>query len=70
MKFRSEWVAKPAVEMDKSGEVVGTWWCGVHNRHATHVDERGKRYCNPRLGGIMIPCMAELVPALIEIDGK
>lgn len=70
MSTRSEWAAKPVVETEVNGEVIGTWWCGAHNRCATHVDEKGNRHCDPRLGGIMIPCMAELVPALIEIEGE
>ncbi len=48
----------------------GTWWCQSHSRPATHLVERGwrsgERCCNPRLGGIMIPCFAVFAPMTVE----
>lgn len=35
-----------------SGEL---WWCNSHQREAD-FEYLGRRMCNPRLGGIMIPC--------------
>jgi hypothetical protein len=39
------------------------WWCKSHRREATHVwtDENGNRRicCDPKLGGIMLPCNCE-----------
>lgn len=37
----------------------GKWFCRSHQREATHVAENGSRSwrcCDPKLGGIMIPC--------------
>jgi len=44
----------------------GLWWCHSHGREATDVRSDGERRCNPRLGGIMLPCHVEhleVVPA-------
>ena len=40
---------------------VGIWFCLAHNREATHVGEHG-RSCDPKLGGIMLPCKVEFRP--------
>lgn len=34
----------------------GVWWCNSHGREATHKDRRGRKCCDPKLGGIMLPC--------------
>jgi hypothetical protein len=34
------------------------WWCNTHGRRATAVDSRGRHCCDPRLGGILLPCEA------------
>lgn len=31
------------------------WWCNSHNRPATHLWGT-KHVCDPRLGGILLPC--------------
>lgn len=59
-------VAENPIVLDENYEFAGTWWCNSHGRVATHVDRNGKRCCAPRLGGIMIPCFTEVVPALFE----
>lgn len=65
---KDEWIEMDPVILDENSEPIGTWWCGCHKRPATHVDKNGQRHCAPHLGGIMIPCMAELVPALFEME--
>lgn len=50
----------------KDGEIVGTWWCQSHGREATHFKRDGTRCCNPRLGGILLPCFAVLAPMTVE----
>ena len=37
------------------------WWCRVHRRAATHTDKNGKRCCDPKLGGILLPCAVSLI---------
>lgn len=42
----------------------GDWWCRAHDRPATHWLIRGdrrERVCNPKLGGITMPCEAVYV---------
>jgi hypothetical protein len=59
---------KPTYEKDESGEV---WWCNIHNRRASHIFTYigGKRvhHCDPKLGGIMIPCECVNITDLVEI---
>lgn len=48
-------------------------WCNTHNRKATHLREeigpdRGKPCCDPKLGGIMMPCACVDLTGLVEID--
>lgn len=43
-------------------DATGGWWCDTHRRVATHVrhfnnSRSSERCCNPKLGGIMIPCV-------------
>jgi len=35
------------------------YWCNVHGRQATYADINGRRMCDPKLGGIMLPCSVE-----------
>lgn len=39
----------------------GMWWCNAHKREATHV-RNGRPCCDPKLGGILLPCMVVFVP--------
>ena len=32
------------------------WWCNIHRRQATYVRNETYHCCDPKLGGIMIPC--------------
>lgn len=32
------------------------WWCNSHGRETTYINEYGNRCCDPRLGGILLPC--------------
>jgi len=43
----------------------GTWWCNAHQREATYLSGDGRRKCDPKLGGIMLPCDVVFVEALI-----
>lgn len=40
-------------------ETEGRWWCKSHQRYATHFKKNGDRCCDPKLGGITLPCYAE-----------
>jgi len=54
---------KPSAPVNCSTE--GVWWCTSHKREATYVDEHGKHHCDPKLGGILLPCFVIFKP--IEI---
>jgi hypothetical protein len=43
----------------------GIWWCNSHQREATWIGPRG-RECDPKLGGIMLPCRVIFAPVRIE----
>lgn len=36
----------------------GLWWCSVHRRPATRIDQNGDHCCAAELGGITMPCIA------------
>lgn len=40
----------------------GVWWCNAHQRLATHTDANGRHFCDPALGGILLPCHAVFKP--------
>lgn len=56
---------------DKSGEF---WWCNSHRRSATHIlkydDGREAHHCDPRLGGIMLPCVCVNLTHEVEVVGE
>lgn len=45
----------------KPGEL---WWCNSHGRKATHVNHLGNHCCDPKLGGILLPCFC------VDLTGK
>ena len=45
----------------------GFWWCNSHKRKATHLDKNGRIRCDPKLGGITLPCFVVFLDD-IEID--
>lgn len=46
---------------------VTFYWCSTHNREATHEDENGRKCCDPKLAGIMMPCIVKnATPVLLE----
>ncbi len=53
-----DWIDKAANgAADRAKEIGnGKFWCRAHRREATHTDKDGRRQCDPKLGGIMIPC--------------
>ena len=45
------------------------YWCDAHNREATHTNKRGKHECDPKLGGITIPChVVKLTDVVVDHD--
>ena len=53
-KMKTEMDALNALSLASIAEF---WWCNSHQRRATHVRERDQYHCcDPKLGGIMIPC--------------
>lgn len=43
------------------------WWCITHKRDADHICIRPmakdiRVHCDPKLGGIMLPCQCEIKP--------
>ena len=49
-----------------SGSAVA-WWCTSHRREATHVDAKGHACCDPKLGGILLPCYTKIIEQNTEI---
>lgn len=43
----------------------GTYWCNSHRREATHKRADGSRCCNPRLGGILLPCFVVFAEMIV-----
>ena len=37
-------------------DLGATYWCDTHKRKATHINSRVEACCDPKLGGIMMPC--------------
>ena len=35
---------------------VGVWWCNSHRREASYITKDGLHKCDPKLGGITLPC--------------
>ena len=50
------------------------WWCNSHQRRAEYIqikingDELRTPCCDPKLGGIMIPCRCVELTGEVEID--
>jgi hypothetical protein len=45
------------------------YWCNSHQRRALpEPDEQGRRWCDPRLGGILLPCQVVDLTDEVEID--
>lgn len=42
-----------------SDEQPHFWWCKTHQREARHFDEKRGWICDPKLGGILMPCDVE-----------
>ena len=49
-------------------DVERLWWCNSHGRRATWVDGMGRRCCDPKLGGILLPCRVVDLTDEVEID--
>jgi hypothetical protein len=52
--------------MNPASTPTGTWWCNSHQREATHTRADGTRCCDPKLGGILLPCFVVHAPMTIE----
>lgn len=61
--IRAKRAEAPAAQ-DISAE--GTWWCNSHQREATHIDQIGRRCCDPDLAGILLPCSVVLAPMVVK----
>ena len=48
---------------------VTFYWCSTHNREATHEDANGRKCCDPKLAGIMMPCIVENMTS-ISLDDR
>lgn len=54
----------PVPEVTYREDLTERWRCTIHDREATYVrsfnnGRQPERCCNPRLGGIMLPCRCE-----------
>lgn len=62
---------EPHYDPDESGEL---WWCNNHRRRATHIltysDGHKAHHCDPKLGGIMLPCSCVVTPEAEESGEK
>lgn len=48
------------------------WWCNSHQRQAEYIRSNRQsktRCCDPKLGGILLPCNAVNLTGIVEIDG-
>lgn len=58
----------------RRGNPEQLWWCNIHKREATHVftDLNGKEnpHCDPKRGGIMLPCRAVNLTDDIELEWR
>lgn len=47
------------------------WWCNSHGRQATYImttgDGKEHPVCNPKLGGITIPCRCAELTNIVEV---
>lgn len=50
---------------DESGEL---WWCNRHGRRAEYLFKKTEHVCDPKLGGIAIPCVAVNLTGIVEIE--
>lgn len=50
---------------DESGEL---WWCNSHGRRAEYLLKKKYHVCDPKLGGIMIPCIAVNLTGIAELE--
>lgn len=51
---------------NKSVKSENLFWCNSHQRRATHISH-GEPCCDPRLGGILLPCRCVLLNGIAEI---
>lgn len=69
-EWRNDQEMTPAAYIkDDSGE---TWWCNIHERVASHVmfrsgDEKPTHHCDPKLGGVMMPCVCVNLTGLVGL---
>ena len=64
------WIMKVNRHKEKLNEQLcdtGQYWCKTHNRDATHRKDDGSYVCDPKLGGIAMPCK-DVVPIKVPID--
>jgi len=55
---------------EKNGDCVNLsrkYWCNTHQREATHITINGKLCCDPKLGGILLPCSVVILED-VEIE--
>jgi hypothetical protein len=65
MRLDGEPWTPPAIIYQKMAGRYAKWFCRIHNRPADHIClSLGTKHvtvtCDPKLGGIMIPCQCEL----------
>lgn len=54
----------PPVIYQKMAGRFSRWWCRIHKREADHLmltPYQKRVHCDPKLGGIMLPCECERV---------
>lgn len=50
------------------------WWCNSHQRRAEYImvnienPLKQQHCCNPKLGGIMLPCSCVNLTGMVEIE--
>lgn len=59
---------KPESQNPVNEESEQFWWCNVHKRRATYFyDSIVYVRCDPKLGGIMLPCQCVNLTGIAEI---
>ena len=73
-------MTKPIVSFQRDYSPNELWWCNVHQRRAEYIKIKSQHIrddthqididhcCDPKLGGIMIPCKCLNLTGEVEIE--
>lgn len=76
-------MSRPIVNYQRYSNLSELWWCNSHQRRATYVLIKKYDYqiwlpdgpretidhcCDPKLGGILLPCSCVNLTGIVEIE--